>query len=285
MPADIKRKTLTFLLMAVILTALIAAGLPQLELKPGVPLPVLQGGVGAPSPDQALAVSISINTYLKAVLEIVLALVVAYGGYKLLKGAPWREILVPALKIAVLCMVVLYIFFLLANVQIKSEPIALEILPADLNIPGRPLGPLPQGLIWLVWIGLGAGVILLGIWFIRRPPEYTHPGDPLKLEAERALQALRTGSHLNNVIVRCYIQMSQALQKEQEIELEQTMTAREFEHLLEARGVPYTPVHQLTQLFEAARYGYRQPSPGDEQKAFECLNAIVQFSRARRQPD
>ncbi len=98
------------------------------------------------------------------------------------------------------------------------------------------------------------------------------------MEAERALQALRTGSHLNDVIVRCYIQMSQALQKEQEIELEQTMTAREFEHLLEARGIPYAPVHQLTQLFEAARYGFRQLGQGDEQKAFECLNAILSLA-------
>ncbi len=285
MPADIKRKTLTFLVIAVIMTVLIAAALPQLELKPGVPLPPSQVGVGAPSPDHTPIVSVSINTYLKAVLAIVLVLVIAYVSYKLLKGAPWKQILAPALKIAVLCMVVLYIFFLLARVQIKFEPIALEILPTDLNIPGQPLGPLPQGLIWLVWMGLGAAVILLGIWFIRRPPTYTQPGDPLKLEAERALQALSTGAHLNNVIVRCYIQMSQALQKEQEIELEQTMTAREFEHLLEARGIPYTPVHQLTQLFEAARYGYRLPGPGDEQKALECLNAIVQFSRARRQPD
>jgi hypothetical protein len=284
MPADIKRKTLTFLLIAVIMTVVIAAALPQFELKPGVPLPPPQAGIGTPSPDHAPAVSISLNTYLEAVLEIVLVLVMAYGSYKLLKGVPWKEILAPALKIVLLSTVVLYIFFLLTNVQIKSEPFAPEILPPDLKIPGQPFGTPPQGLIWLVWIGLGAGVILLGIWLIRRPPKHTHD-DSLKLEAERALQALRTGAHFNNVIVRCYIQMSQALQKEQEIELEQTMTAREFEHLLEARGIPYAPVHQLTQLFEVARYGYRQPGPGDEQKAFECLNAIVQFSRARRQPD
>jgi hypothetical protein len=285
MPADIKRQTLPFLLMAVIMTVLIAAALPQFELKPGVPLPASQVGAGIPSAEQAPAVSVSINTYFEAVLEIVLVLVMAYGSYKLLKGVPWKEILAPALKIAILSMAVLCIFFLLTSVHIKSEPLAPEILPPDLKIPGPPLGPLPQGLIWLVWIGLGAGVILLGIWLIRRPPKYTQPGDSLKLEAERALQALRTGAHFNSVIVRCYIQMSQALQKEQEIELEQTMTAREFERLLEARGVPYAPVHQLTQLFEAARYGHRQPGPGDEQKAFECLNAIVQFSRARRQPD
>jgi hypothetical protein len=285
MPADVKRKTLTFLLMAVILTTLIAAALPQFELKPGVPLPASQVGAGTLSPDQVPAVSVSINTYFEAVIEIVLVLVMVYSSYKLLKGVPWKRILAPALKIALLCIVVLYIFFLLASVHIQSEPFAPEILPSDLKIPGPPLGPLPQGLIWLVWIGLGAGVILLGIWLIRRPPKHTQHGDSLKLEAERALQALRTGAHFNNVIVRCYIQMSQALQKEQDIELEQTMTAREFEHLLEARGIPYAPVHQLTQLFEVARYGYRQPGPGDEQKAFECLNAIVQFSRASRQPD
>ena len=96
------------------------------------------------------------------------------------------------------------------------------------------------------------------------------------------MQALRTGRDLKNVIVHCYRQMSLALQKEQGIELEETMTAREFERLLEARGIPHDPVHQLTRLFEAARYGFEQPHPGDEQVALDCLNAIVQYSRERR---
>jgi hypothetical protein len=285
MPTDIKRKALTFLLMAVVLTVLIAAALPQLELKPGISLPDWEAGRGDLPQDQLPAASISINTYFLAVLEIVLVLVVVYGSYMLLKGVHWKKILAPALLIAGLVMIVFYIFFLLAGVRIKIDPFTPEVLPADLNIPGEPLGHLPQGLIWLAWMGLAAGIILLGIWFIRRPPKYNQSGDLLGLEAERALRALRTGSSLNDVIVRCYIQMSQVLQKEQEIELEQTMTAREFEQLLETRGIPDAPVHQLTQLFEAARYGFRQLGQGDEQKAFECLNAILSFSRAREQPD
>jgi len=76
--------------------------------------------------------------------------------------------------------------------------------------------------------------------------------------------------------------MSAALQKEQGIELENSMTAREFERLLEAKGLPRDPVHQLTQLFEAARYSLRLFTSADEQTAFECLNAIVQFSRERK---
>lgn len=285
MPADLKRKTLTFLLMAVILTALIASALPQLELKPGISLPTPEVGAGTVPQNQVTTASVSINTYFKAVFEIVLVLVIAYVSYKLLKGVAWKEILAPTLFIAMLIALVLIVLFFMAGVQIKSEAFAPEILPSDLNIPSQPLGPLPPGLIWFVWIGLAVLVILLGIWLIRRTPKYIHPSDPLQLEAERALQALRTGAHLNNVIVRCYMQMSQALQEEQEIELEQAMTAREFELLLEAKGIPYAPVHQLTQLFEAARYGFRQPGPDDEQKAFECLNAIVQFCRTKGQPD
>jgi len=94
--------------------------------------------------------------------------------------------------------------------------------------------------------------------------------------------ALKKGLDFKNVIVQCYQQMSAALQKEQGIELEDTMTAREFEHLLEAKGLPRDPVHQLTQLFEAARYSLQQFTPADEQKAFDCLSVIVQFSHERR---
>ncbi len=285
MPAEIKRKALTFLLMTVILTALIAAALPRLELKPGLSLPSAEVGEDTSTPAPLPAVSVSINTYLMAALETVLVLVIAYGTYKILKGVPWKKVLLPSLLIAMLVMVVFYIFFLLAGAHIKSDPFAPEILPSDLNIPGGPVGPMPKGLVWLAWIGLAVGVGLLGAWLIRRPPKHSHSGDPLELEAERALQALRNGSSLNDVIVRCYIQMSRALQKEQKIELKQTMTAREFEYLLEDKGIPYAPVHQLTQLFEAARYGFRQIGPADEQKAFECLNAILKFSRARGQPD
>jgi hypothetical protein len=75
------------------------------------------------------------------------------------------------------------------------------------------------------------------------------------------------------------------LRQAQGIEMEAAMTAREFERLLEARGVPRPPVHQLTQLFEAARYGRRPPGADDERRARESLTAIVQYSRAGRRPD
>ena len=69
------------------------------------------------------------------------------------------------------------------------------------------------------------------------------------------------------------------MRQEQGIERKDFMTTREFENLLETAGVPHDPIHQLTQLFEAVRYGNWQPNPVDEQKAIHCLQAIMLYSR------
>ena len=56
------------------------------------------------------------------------------------------------------------------------------------------------------------------------------------------------------------------------------MTTGEFESLLAAKVAPRGPVHQLTQLFEAVRYGHWQPDAGDEQRALHSLDAILENS-------
>lgn len=277
-----RRRTLFFFLLAVIVTATIAATLSQLELHPGVPLPGSDGTSGAVPLESAMPVSISVNTFVRAILLIVLALGMLYCGYLMLKGATFRGLLRPILSIialAVLAPAVLYVLFMLVHIGITPEPVETEFLPPALDVKGPPLGPLPPFLIWLAWIGLGVTVATLGVWLLRWQRQRPYTGDPLVLEAERAMKALSAGMDLKSVIVYCYQQMSLALQKEQGIELEETMTAREFERLLEARGVPHAPVYQLTRLFETARYGHQQPQPGDEQRAFDCLNDIVQYCR------
>jgi len=279
-----KRKRLILLLLAASLMIFIAAALPQLELQPGLPLPKWEGSAG-PSPIESQPdMSMSINTFFKALLEVVGIVVSIYCVYKILKGVPWKEILGPALRIALLALVAVVILFALANFHVTPEPLAPEVLPPGLKPEGPPLGSPPEILVWLVWIGLGVMIVVLGIWASKRRTQNLRAGDLVELEAERAMQALKKGLDFKNVIVQCYRQMSAALQKEQGIELEDTMTAREFEHLLEAKGLPRDPVHQLTQLFEAARYSLRQFTAADEQEAFDCLSAIVQFSRERK-PD
>ena len=129
-------------------------------------------------------------------------------------------------------------------------------------------------------IGLLATGILIGVWLFTSSRNRATTIDIVGLEAEEAWQKLKTGLDLKDVVIKCYRQMSLALAKEQGLEREDFMTTREFENLLEAAGVPHDPIHQLTQLFEAVRYGNWQPNPIDEQKAIHCLEAIMLYSRA-----
>jgi hypothetical protein len=279
MKFDVKQCALIFLFLALLITVAIAAALPQLELKPGIPLPVQPGSSSASSTESFPLLLISFSTLLKAMLGVILLSVLAYSFFQVLRGFSWKEIWGPSIFIALAGAVAVYVIFALSKINVTIQPEAVEVLPPAVNITGPQLEPLPQGLIWFVLIGLAILMILLGLRYIIWHVNQDNDRDPLSLEAERAIQGLRTGLDLKNVILHCYLEMSQVLQKEQGLALEESMTAREFERLLQARGIPNSPVHQLTQLFEFARYGYRQPDAEDEQKAIDCFNAIAHFSR------
>jgi hypothetical protein len=285
MPDNLKRTTLAFLLLTVLVTVLLAAALPSLNLQPGQPLPFQRDTLDPLPAGQPPQTIISISTFLKALLESILALMVGFALYKSRKGLPWKEIILPALIVGILTLVALYILFVLLAVHINTDISALEILPPPVVMQAPPLGPLPPGLLWLVGGGLAAGIFLLGLWLMRWRSRPAPSDGTLESEAQHALQALQSGSDLKDVIIRCYVQMSRVLQQEHKLELKETMTAREFERLLAARGFPPAPVHQLTGLFENARYGVRLPGPGEETRAFDCLNAIVQYSRSSREPN
>ena len=282
MSDTLKRKTLALLLFFGILTVLIAAALPRLELKPGIPLPSQPGLAGTDQVQPVVQGSVSINTFMVALLMTILVLVLLYALYKARHAAPWKEILLRSLGIAVLTLLAVLILFSLTRVTINFAPSEPDVLPPALDVKAPLLGPMPSGLLWLVWGSLALGILLLGIWLLRQRAAKVVV-DPFELAALQAMQAMQAHLDIHDVIIRCYVQMSEALQKERGIEFKETMTVRDFERLLAAQGFPSVPVRQLTGLFENARYGHRQPGPGDEQQAFDCLSAIVQHSRASRE--
>jgi len=123
------------------------------------------------------------------------------------------------------------------------------------------------------------GVILWRAWQRRRRP----PKPALELlvqEARSARQALQAGEDFRNVILRCYYEMGQVLDRQRGIRRKEGMTAREFQHRLVNLGLPEEPVGQLTRLFEMVRYGAKEPGKQAERQALECLEAIVQASRS-----
>ena len=261
-----------------------------MTFSPGVPFPESKNPFGIDYTGQAAQLEkVSLDFYIKAFFGLILIFTVILGGYFISKKIPWKLVLKTymlsfswLLGFVVLCGVVLS--FLKPENNLESlpfEPPVYEITPQTDEPSINQMGMQGFDLNLLVTITLaimGLLIIILAVnWYINRGKS----DDPLRMEAELALQAIQKGSDLKGVIIHCYRQMSQALQDEQGLEMEEAMTAREFERLLAERGVPNRPVAQLTSLFESARYSLQQPTPGDEKAAVESLNAIVQYTKKR----
>jgi hypothetical protein len=280
MTGSAKRKTLILFGLVMIITMIIGASLSQLELQPGMPLPRLQdNNVVAPPTEEEPLLAISISKFVVIFFALILAGSILYMIYKLIRGTDWKELASFFRMTVVISLVVSGVVFLIMLLPKSESSLAMEMpTPTPEPVATSPLGPVPPLLLWLVGIGLLVISILVGVW-IFTSSRRERPIDLVGLEAEKAWQALKTGLDLKDVIIKCYRQMSLALEKEQGIERKDFMTTGEFENLLEDIGIPHDPIHQLTRLFDAVRYGNWQPNPVDEQKAIQCLEAIILYSR------
>jgi len=269
-----------------LLTVMIAASLPRLEFQPGMPLPRLQQGhfVAGAGEEETQFISISASRFVLGFMALVLVVATLYSAYQLLKSGDWTVLLdvlryVLIVSIGVGCLV--FLIMLLPDSGSYEEgqivlPTAQPLVPAT-----APLGSTPPALLWLVGVGLLVTSVLVVVWVLK-PARQQSPIDLVGQEAEKARQALRTGAGLREVILHCYLQMSLALKQEQGLERKDFMTTGEFEQLLESAGLPHEPIHQLTGLFEAVRYGNWQPNAADEQTAIRSLEAIMDYSRTAR---
>lgn len=286
MTGSTKRKTTVLLGLVILLTMLVAANLQRLEFQPGMPLPRLeQGQVVAVPIDGAMSVSISAPGFILILIGLVLTAATLYSAYQLLRGANWKLILYflrfpLMIGVAIGCLVFMILLFSNSNIETRAE-IPIPTMTSQ-PVVTSPLGSAPPSLLWLVGIGLLIITVLVAVWMFT-PVRRAHPLDLLGLEAERSRLALISGEDLKDVIINCYRQMSLTMKQDQGIEREEFMTTGEFEKVMESVGIPQEPIHLLTRLFEAVRYGQWQPNAVDEQQAIQCLEAIMVHSRNVRE--
>jgi hypothetical protein len=284
MTGSAKRKTLILLGLVMVIIMIIAASLPRLTLQPGMPLPKLENNQVAVAPAAAEPyVGVPANKFFGVFFTLLLTGSFLYVLYKLLRGAKWKNITGVILRIVVISLIAgsILLFILLLPSSGNSVSTEVPVPTAEPQVTA-PLGPVPPAMFWLVGIGLLAIGILAGVWILTSSSRRALPIALVGLEAEKAWKALKTGLGLKDVIIKCYRQMSLALEKERGIERKEFMTTGEFEGLLEAAGIPHKPIHQLTHLFEAVRYGNWQPNPVDEDDAIRCLEAIILYCREAR---
>jgi uncharacterized protein DUF4129 len=286
MTGSTKRKTTLLLGLVILLTMLVAANLQKLEFQPGMPLPQLeQGQLVAVPIAESPSVSISASRFILIVIALFLTGATLYSAYQLLRGANWRLILYSLrytliIGVVIGCLVFMIVLFPGSNIE---TPAVIPIPTMTVQpLVTSPLGSAPPSLLWLVGIGLLIMTVIAAVSMFT-PVRQAGPLDLLGLEAERARQALISGVDLKDVIINCYRQMSLTMKQDQGIEREEFMTTGEFETVMESAGIPQEPIHLLTRLFEAVRYGHWQPDVADEQQAIQCLEAIMVHSRNARE--
>ena len=280
MTGTTKQKTLILLGLLILSTVVIAVNLPQLEFQPGMPLPRLQHGQLVLPVEENRFVSVSSIKFLLILIGIFLTLATLYTVYQLFRGIDWKLVLY-VLRYGMFAAVVVGCLVFLVMLFPESEPYTpVEIvIPTPVPVAESPVEAAPPSLLWLA----GAGLLLLSVIALTQVFTRTRQPAPVDLvtwEAEKARRALQTGAVLKDVVINCYFQMGQVLKQQRGIERDDFMTTGEFEMLLKEAGIPHEPIHQLTQLFDAVRYGNWQPNPADEQMAIRCLDAIVLHGRA-----
>ncbi len=286
MPRRAKLTALIFFAIVLAAMLLLSFSLTQLEFQPGVPFSLERSAVenfafSAWSSDLGFLILIRILLGLALVsLPFILL-------YMLFNKQTRKRLL---------------IFLVVAGVLIAvgssaAEKLALQTPPSQASqqpeqpLPEQPAAPLavfeaasPADSAVIAAIVVLALVLAAGAGFLlfRHKPlnHQNEPNlEPLAQPAEQAIQSLYAGGDLKQIVIRCYLEMSAALDREQDIRRADSMTAHEFERLLAQKGLPEKPVETLTRLFETARYSPETPGALEQQQALSSLQAILKACR------
>jgi hypothetical protein len=282
-----RKRVWVFLACAIAIGAMIllSAGISELELQPGQPLPRFRAGEDAMRPlprflDSSLARHIVGLVYALAFLLIPFSIVYLIVSPKARRRAIRTLLLV-------FCFVALLLFYPrppALEEQVQVQP------PTDLSGEGV-LAPAVEFMAnppqWAE-LGMAIGLALLlaaglvgALWIMwqrgRRPET---PLEQLAEEAEGAIGALQAGADLRDTVMRCYFEMSRVLREQQGLRRDVAMTPREFEQYLAEEGLPEEQVGRLTRLFEMVRYGAKVAGKREELEAIDCLTAILEACRS-----
>jgi hypothetical protein len=277
------RNWLTLLLGVVVVVAiLLVSGLSGVELQPGQGFAVNGPGTEAGTPVSVLGINSDLLRTIFHVIGItLLVLLVPSIIYAIITPDVLKRAIARAIYLAA-TMYALYLFFTRGGI---SKQIAEALAGPSA---GAPLGAstIPSGMVLdpPAWLTLVITVTILALafnvaavlWQRARLARRSSPLEMLAIEAQEAIQELRAGADLKDVVLRCYHEMSRVLNEERGLRRQEAMTPREFETILKEVGLPAPPVERLTQLFESVRYGANVPGEQEEKDALACLEAIVE---------
>jgi hypothetical protein len=162
----------------------------------------------------------------------------------------------------------------------------------EAGMPGAPtaIEPFAQPSLSFGWVFWVTAIIVLVftvilVYYLNRSIDrWFAPKQDLQEIADIARTALDdlSGEKVSkNTIIRCYSDMSAAVDRYRGITREAAMTPAEFAGYLENAGLPGDAVNGLTRVFERVRYGGQSVSPQEIKEAKRCLTSILRTVEAK----
>jgi Zn-dependent protease with chaperone function len=283
MSAVIRKRSILLLLTTIIAIVLLAGNFTNFKLEPGRPFPA---GGGEYKTGSIFAIQSSIKTLQLPLLQGSLGLVFLLLVIYLVANVLFKT----NIKRLMIILTIAGIFLALLMLIPPIQPQTIQETFSDSESAGwvssalyatSPLGHPPRALIWAVVCVVLVLVIGAALyWWQSQKKSATT--DEVAIEMEKALNALASGAEFKNVIIECYTSMLRVLHDEAGIERRMDMTPMEFEKSLMSRGLTADSIHQLTRLFEAARYSQDQPDEQDQKKGRALLLDIVAHLKHRK---
>lgn len=290
LPLKLSQRTtiLIQLTLALVAILLLAAGMGGLRFEPGRDLDLLglllgDGRLPTAPVSAAAGGGFNFEPWMRIAFWLLLIVSIAYA---LLSPEGRRRLFMTLIFVALLLFIADR--YLDENQQPPLEPPVMEgmeglpdVAPPTLPEPPSFVSDPPAWIGWVVNVVVALAFVLLLLYLWRRLRPVSNPQSLLVEEAAQALAELEAGGDLRDVVLRCYVQMSDVLKESHRVERRQAMTPREFEGQLAAAGLRDEHIHRLTRLFESVRYGNQSGTGKAAQEASECLQAIVQNYGAR----
>ena len=273
--------------VVIVTLVLVSASLPQLEFRAGQPFWLPNVAPGAGSEGFVAGTAHIALLIIRAVLALAAVGLPIYVVISLLTGEGRQRLLGDVIALAI---IILLLSLLSRRAQSPENQETLLPAPFEASLATTPAGP-PAEFTAVVppWVDVlavpalaigisGAAVIVL--WWVWKRKET--PRDTLQQVAEQTqatIDALHAGQAFDDVIIRCYVELTRVIQRARSIERDKAMTPWEFEQFLIQHGLPAPPVHDLTRLFERARYGHEPAGELAERQAIASLEAITAFCK------
>ena len=282
---DNKRLVLSFAVLALGALTLLAISLNQVPFREGEHFVREESAQLELSSEDVSQIWAEVPIWKQLVIWVMISMIVVLIGL-LLSPELRKRFFVMMIRVAITAWGIYFLFKNYGDRLFGLNPLASQLGQGDPETGSPPpvFQPPEISPVFSYLISFAFALLWLGVmWGLYRGwKRYQDLNSKKSLEelakiARSSLDDLSSGRNSSDVIINCYLRMSDVVSHKKQLQREIAMTPQEFAVRLERAGLPGDAVTRLTRLFETVRYGDRKSPPRDVTEAVSCLKTILHY--------